>query len=48
MLGQEINREYYRDDKTNKVILFDNKFIATRVANKMCDKFFYTKVVEYG
>jgi hypothetical protein len=48
MFSQEVSREYYIDDDTNEVILFDNKFVATRVANKMCDEFVYTEVVEYG
>ena len=48
LCGQEISREYYIDDKTDKVIVFDNRLIATRVANKMCDEFVYTEVVEYG
>ena len=48
LFGQETSREYYTDDDTNEVILFDNKFIAERVANKMCDEFVYTEIVEYG
>jgi hypothetical protein len=48
MLGQEVSREFYTDEITDNVILFDNKFVATRVANKMCDEFVYTEVVEYG
>jgi hypothetical protein len=47
MFGQETSREFYTDDNTNEVLLFDNKFVAERIANKMCDEFVYTEVVEY-
>lgn len=47
LFGQETSREYYIDDN-NQIILFDNKFVANRVANKMYDEFVYPVVIEYG
>ena len=46
MFGQEISRDYYMDS-TNEIVLFNDKFVATRAANKMCDEFVYTIVVKY-